>query len=70
MGEHARKLVVCAAEVAAVKVSLAELRKISSVFIVQIGDLRARTRSAADESRALMDDCDDFLTCQIGPPRR
>ena len=70
MGEYNAKLIVCGKEVAAAKASLAQLRRISNAFKAENGDLRTRCRSVSDESRALMHDCDDLLTCRIGETRR
>jgi hypothetical protein len=70
MGERNRSPGVCAKEVAAIRASLADLRRDSNAFKVEVGELRAQSRRAVRESRALMLGCDDLLTCQVGEPRR
>lgn len=70
MGARNERLAVCAKEVAAIRASLADLRRDSNAFRVEVGELRAQSKQAVRESRALMLGCDDLLTCQVGEPRR
>ena len=70
MGERDRRPGVCAKEIEAIRASMADLRKISSDFRAEMGELRVRNRRTVSESRALMRGCDDLLTCQIGELRR